>query len=330
MTANNTLILNRQDIVRCMQLGDYISAVEDAFRLCSGARMSVPDVVHIPAPDGAFHVKSAAFVGAPSYVAVKVNGNFPQNPRRNGLPTIQGAIVLCDGRDGTLLAVLDSAEVTAMRTGAATAVAAKYLAPQDTSTATLIGCGIQGRVQLLSLNQVLPLRTVYVFDSDRERTTRFAERMGALTGVEVLPVNDFAEATPVSQVIVTCTPSRSPFLQPHHVSQGTFIAAVGADNHDKHEISSELMAGARVVADVLDQCVQIGDLHHALQEGAMTRDDVVAELGDIVAGSVHPGLEEDDVVVFDSTGSAIQDVAAAGIIYERARAVRSGVPVEFS
>ncbi|HIA00778.1 MAG TPA: ornithine cyclodeaminase family protein, partial [Myxococcales bacterium] len=99
------------------------------------------------------------FIGDPSYVAIKVNGNFPNNPRLTGLPTIQGAIVLCDGRNGSLLAVIDSIEVTKMRTGAASAVAAKYLAQDNTKVATIIGCGIQGRVQLLLLLEVLPLKT---------------------------------------------------------------------------------------------------------------------------------------------------------------------------
>lgn len=328
--GQRTLVLGQADIARTMVLSDYIEAVERAFERLDAGQMKVADVVHISAPDGAFHIKSAAFVGDPAYVAVKVNGNFPDNPRNTGLPTIQGAIVLCDGQNGALLAVIDSIEVTAMRTGAATAVAAKYLATENPSVATVIGCGIQGRIQLLSLNEVLPLTTVYAFDLDTQRRDAFVRQMQAETGLEVIPVDDFTDATLASRAIVTCTSARSPFLRREHVAPGTFIAAVGADNDDKQELHVDLMAHSKVVVDLIDQCAAIGELHHALDEGAMTRVDVVAELAEIVAGTKRPAFAADDIIIFDSTGSAIQDVAAAGIIYERATAGDIGLSMEFA
>ncbi len=329
MTEHKTLLLGQADIARMMVLPDYIEAVEQAFERHDAGHMSVPQVVHIPAPDGAFHVKSAGFVGDPSYVAVKVNGNFPNNPRLTGLPTIQGAIVLCDGRNGSLLAVIDSIEVTAMRTAAATAVAAKYLAQNHAEVATVIGCGIQGRVQLLSLLEVLPLKKVFAFDNDRNRTDAFVEQMTKATNLEIVSVDDFAAATLASQVIVTCTSSRTPFLARNHVAPGTFIAAVGSDNDDKQELQPDLLAHAKVVTDLVDQCAGIGELHHALEAGVMTRSDVVAELGAIVAGTERPDFSADDIIIFDSTGSALQDVAAAGIIYERAKSGDIGLAMEF-
>lgn len=330
MAGNETLLLTRADIARSMALADYIDAVEQAFERLGAGRMAVPPVVHIPAPGGAFHIKSAGFVGEPAYVAVKVNGNFPDNQRRHGLPTIQGAIILCSATDGSLLAVIDSIEVTAMRTGAATAVAAKYLAHKDTDTLTVIGCGVQGRVQLLSLIEVLPLNTVYAFDLDTKCSAEFAEHMSADTGISVIPVKHFADGTLASRAVVTCTSARRPFLGREHVRPGTFIAAVGADNDDKQELDVELMAEARVIVDLLEQCAGIGELHHALDAGAMERTDVVAELAGIVAGTVKPEFAADDIIVFDSTGSAIQDVAAAGIIYERARAANIGLAMGFA
>jgi len=330
LTKTKTRVLGQADIARTMVLPDYIEAVERAFERLDAGQMKVPEVVHIAAPDGAFHIKSAGFIGDPGYVAVKVNGNFPGNPRSNGLPTIQGAIVLCDGRNGALLAVIDSTEVTAMRTGAATAVAAKYLATRRPSIATVIGCGIQGRIQLLALHEVLPLTRVYAFDLDQSTREAFAGRLHRETGLDVIAVGDFASATLESQVIVTCTSSRAAFLRRDDVAPGTFIAAVGADNDDKQELHVELMARSRVVVDLVDQCAAIGELHHALEAGAMTRADVVAELAEIVAGSKRPVFDPDDIIVFDSTGSAIQDVAAAGIIYERATASNIGLLMEFA
>jgi alanine dehydrogenase len=237
---------------------------------------------------------------------------------------------LCDGQNGSLLAVIDSIEVTALRTGAATAVAAKYLAHDNTQVATVIGCGIQGRVQLLSLLEVLPLKKVFAFDRDRDQADAFVEQMNRETNVEVIAVDDFADVALSSRAIVTCTSSRTPFLGRNHVSPGTFIAAVGADNDDKQELEPELMAHSRVVVDLVEQCAGIGELHHALVAGTMTRTDVVAELGAIVAGTERPDFSDNDIIIFDSTGSAIQDVAAAGIIYERAKSNDIGLSMEFA
>lgn len=329
-TAQPTLLLGKAEIEQTMRLSDYIDAVEHAFALMGTGGIRVPGVVHIPADDGAFHIKSAGFAANPSYIAVKVNGNFPNNRATSGLPTIQGAIVLCDGRNGALLAVIDSIEVTAMRTAAATAVAARYLAPEDASVVTVVGCGVQGRVQLMALNEVLPLEKAYAYDLDAKRRDEFADQAVADTGLEVVPVDDFSVATAGSRVIVTCTSSREPFLRREHVAPGTFIAAVGADNDDKQELSTGLMADAKVVVDVLEQCAEIGELHHALADGSMARDAVVAELADIVAGNVRPVFGSHDIVVFDSTGSAFQDVAAAGMIYERARASDIGKAMAFT
>ncbi|MCI0584479.1 MAG: ornithine cyclodeaminase family protein, partial [Chloroflexi bacterium] len=308
----------------------HIDAVRMAFSRHSEGGMHVPEVVHLPGLDGGFHVKSAGFAGPPSYVAVKINGNFPGNPSRRGLPTIQGAIVLFDSSDGFPLAVMDSAEITSARTAAATAVAAGLLAHPQSEVATIIGCGVQGRIQLEALRIVLPIRQVYTHDADQERAADFAAQAGHAMGIAITPVASFSEATRRSDVIVTCTTSTRAFLQPAHVRPGAFVAAVGADNPDKSELAPDLMRASRVIVDILDQCARIGDLNHAIAAGVMTRADVHAELGDVIRG-VKPGRgSAEEVIVFDSTGSAIQDVAVAGRVYERAREQGIGMKVSLS
>lgn len=171
----------------------------------------------------------------------------------------------------------------------------------------------------MSLLEVLSLERVHVYDADPDCARRFAAEMQEETGCEVVTADEFGAVTLRSDVIVTCTPARAAFLSPEHVKPGTFIAAVGADNDDKHEIDPELMARARVVTDSTDQCVEIGDLHHAITAGLMSREDVAAELAAVVSGGVVLDISDKDIIVFDSTGVAIEDVAAAGVIYERAR-----------
>ncbi len=310
------LVLSRSDLRAHMRFGDYVEAVAQAFRLLAEGRCQSPLPTEIAAQDGTFHVKPGALSG---YVAVKINGNFPSNKARHGLPTIQGAVYLADACNGRPLALLDSAEITLQRTGAATAVAARYLARKDATTATISGCGVQGAIQLAALRHVLNLRRVFAWDADAEVARAFACRIAAETGVAVEAIDDLRAATRMSDAIATCTTAHAPFLGVDHVRPGTFVAAVGADNPAKSELEPELMARATVVADVLEQALIMGDLHHAVAAGAMTAGAVHAELGELVTGERPGRTSADEITIFDSTGTGIQDVAAASRAYELAR-----------
>jgi ornithine cyclodeaminase/alanine dehydrogenase-like protein (mu-crystallin family) len=275
--------------------------------------------------DGGFHIKAAGLkLAARTYYAAKVNANFPQNMSKWGLPTIQGVIALYDAECGYPLALLDSIEITALRTGAATAVAAKYLARSDSKVATICGCGVQGRVQLKSLAQVLRLEKVYAYDQVEALSNTFADEMSVELRMDVMPVTDLPGALRETDVCVTCTPSRRPFLMREYVLAGTFVAAVGADNPLKQELDPQLLAANKVVVDVLEQCVAIGDLHHAIAEGIMSKSDVYAELGAIVARRTPGRTSTEEIIIFDSTGTALQDVAAASIVYQKALSAAVG------
>jgi ornithine cyclodeaminase/alanine dehydrogenase-like protein (mu-crystallin family) len=281
----------------------------------------------VKAPGGGFHIKAAGLRLGRLYFAAKTNANFSDNPRRHGLPAIQGVIALCDAEDGRPLAVMDSIEVTIRRTAAATAVAARYLARKDARVATICGCGTQGRAQLRALARVLPLERAWAFDVDPAAADAYATEMTADLGIPVRAAAAHTSKLAESDVCVTCTPSRRAFLMREHVRPGTFVAAVGADSADKQELDPGLMAAAKVVADVLDQCAAIGDLHHALEAGVLSKDDVHAELAEVVSGA-KPGRESaDEITIFDSTGTALQDVAAAAVVYEEALRVRVGLRV---
>jgi alanine dehydrogenase len=323
-----TLILSRRDVLDLLTLGDCIDAVEQAFRLHAGGRTLGPGILGVPAADGGFHIKAAGLLGDRSYFAVKTNANFPDNPRRLGLPTIQGTVVLADAATGEPLAVMDSASVTALRTGAATAVAAKFLARRDARTATIVGCGVQGEIQLAAIVAVLPLERVWVVDTDHGRAESLGARAEASLGVRVEAARDLRAALGESDVCVTCTPAREAFLAASDVAPGTFIAAVGADNPGKQELEPALVASATLVVDVLEQCAEIGELHHALTRGLLTRQQVHAELADVVVGRRPGRTRDDEITVFDSTGTALEDVAAAIAVYERARAVGRGTEVK--
>jgi ornithine cyclodeaminase/alanine dehydrogenase-like protein (mu-crystallin family) len=300
----------------------WLEAVETGFRAAALGDAQGPPPMTLEGESGAFHAKGASLRLGRLWVALKLNGNFPDNPQARGLPTIQGAILLCDGETGALLAILDSIEVTLRRTAAATALAARYLARPDSETILVCGCGAQGRAQLAALRHVLPLRRAYAWDRDCGRARAFARDMGG-PGLAVEPIENLAAAR-ASDVIVACTTSRTAYLGPSLVRPGTFVAAVGADSPEKSEVEPALMAAALVVADVLDQCALMGDLHHAFAAG-MDRRGVHAELGDLVTGRRKGRTSRDQITLFDSTGIALQDVASAASIYERA-AARSDNP----
>ena len=322
------LVLSRRDVVDLLTLPDCIDAVERAFRLHAEGRTLGPGVLGVPAGDGGFHIKAAGLLGERSYFAAKTNANFPDNPRRFGLPTIQGTVVLADAGTGEPLAVMDSGSVTALRTGAATAVAAKYLARRDARTATIVGCGVQGEIQLAAIAAVLPLQRAWVLDVDQARAEGLAARASASLGLAVEAGRDLRAAFLASDVCVTCTPARGAFVTTADVAPGTFIAAVGADNRGKQELDPALVASSTLVVDVLDQCAEIGELQHVLAAGLMTREQVHAELADVVAGRRPGRTRREEITIFDSSGTALQDVAAAVAVYEKARATGRGVEVK--
>jgi ornithine cyclodeaminase/alanine dehydrogenase len=321
-----TLLLSRSEVAGLLTIPECIDAVEKMFRLLGEGKLPAPGILGIPSKQGGLHIKAGLLPGDRDYIVAKLNTNFPRNRAAHGLPTIQGLIVLCDGEDGRPLAVLDSIDITIKRTAAASAVAAKYLARTDSSVATLCGCGQQALAQIRAISAVLSLTKIYVFDSDSGAADKFADSQARELGIPLEPISDLRSALSGSDVCITCTTATQFFIKREDVRPGTFIAAVGADDSHKQEIDPDLIASAKVVADNLDQTSTIGDTHHAIDGGLMRREDVHAELSEIVAGR-KPGRDSaDEITIFDSTGIALEDAVAAVAVYERAR----GRPAAFT
>jgi alanine dehydrogenase len=323
----STLVLTRDDLAPVLTLADCIPVVEEAFRRYGAGTMAPPQSMGLHAPSGTFHIKAAMGDGV---FAMKINANFPGNAQKHHLPTIQGVIVLIDLERGTPLAILDSGLITALRTAAATAVAAKYLAREDAGTITVIGCGLQGRAHLEAMLLVRPLTKAYALDADVETARTFARELQAKLGIEVIAGAALDTAVADSDIVVTCTTSRSPFLDVRHLHPGLFIAGVGADNPEKHELAPALLRDSRLVVDILEQAATMGDLHHAIAAGVLTREDVHGELADVICGRVAGRTNDEEVFVFDSTGTALQDVAVASIAYARAAERGAGIEVAFA
>jgi alanine dehydrogenase len=318
MNSQGTPILSRSEVADLLNIDEYIVAVERIFSLYGEGKTQPPGILGVHAHDGGFHIKAGLLELERSFFAAKINANFPQNAKRFGLPLIQGAIFLADAQNGYPLAIMDSMEITIQRTGAATAVAAKYLARPDSKSILICGCGNQGRVSIHALSKIFSLEHVYAYDTDYLQARRFADELSTELRIPVETTGDLEEAMKRSDICVTCTPSSRFFLKQEYVQPGTFLAAVGADSETKQELEPALLAQHKTVVDIVEQCALIGELYHAIASDLMTKQHVHAELGEVVAG-IKPGrTSSDEIIIFDSTGMALQDVIAAATVYKKA------------
>lgn len=318
MTTKGTLLLTRSDVAALFSIQDAVAAVETVFRLHGEGKTQTPGILGIHARNGGFHIKAGLLDLNRPYFAAKLNANFPQNAKQFGLPLIQGVIALCDAENGYPLALMDSIEITVLRTGAATAVAAKYLARPDSKSILICGCGNQGAVSLRAIAGLFPLKRATAYDIDHARAVQFARELGDELQIEVKAVSTVEEGLNGTDICVTCTPSKRFYVTRESVRPGTFLAAVGADSEDKQELEPALLADNKIVVDILEQCATIGDLHHGIAQNVVATGDVHAELGEVVAG-IKPGrASSEEIIIFDSTGMALQDVVSAAAVYEKA------------
>lgn len=311
------LLLSRDQIAGLVTLDECIEAIEGAFAAHARGDSFAPRMMHLHAKGGEFHIKAGGLAIGHAYVASKINGSFFDNPKLHELPSIVGLILLSDAATGVPLAILESGFLTALRTGAATAVAAKYLARPESRVATVCGAGRQGEIQLRALAKVLPLEQVYVW-SWREPADAFAARLEAALEITVRATTDLQRATNSSDVIVTCTPAKSWFIGADQVRPGTFISAVGSDSPDKQELEPHLVASAKTVCDLRDQCTLVGEIHHAIEAGLVDTPQRLAELGEVIIGKASGREYPGETTIFDSTGTALQDCAAAILAYTKA------------
>lgn len=323
MNAPPVLLLSRGAIAKLATTRDYLAAMQTAFADLAAGRFDVPAVAHVPGIGGMFHIKSAQRAGSPALAVIKVNGNFPANRDRE-LPTIQGFVALLDAECGCVLALMDSIEITARRTAAATALAAKYLARPGSRTLAMIGCGVQARYHVEALRDVLQIEAVAFCDPRDEAADALAEFVRE-QGMQAQRADDAKTAARGADLVVTVTTSTQPLLGLADIGPGTFVAGVGADNPAKHELGPDLLKASRMIVDSVPQAATMGDLHHAIGAGVMKASDVQGDLAALVAGQMAGRASADERWIFDSTGLSIQDLAAAEMIYQRAKAA-GGVP----
>lgn len=298
-------LLTRRHVLEAVTPERAVEAVREAFVAYARGEWSMPPKVYVPAyPAGDFRAMPALGAGR---ALLKWVTSFPGNPAR-GLPTVTGLVLLSDASDGSLLAVLDAGAVTALRTGAAAVLAAETLGRPDARTAAVIGAGVNGRAAARTF--VARGRDVLLWDVDRARVEAAARELGAR-------VASSREEALAADLLVTVTPGRELVIAAGSLRPGQHVSLMGADGPGKAEIAVEELARVRVFCDDWAQASHNGDLVHAVEAGALGREDVT-ELGAVLAGLAPGRASGEDITVFDSTGLAIQDLAIAIVALERA------------
>lgn len=324
-------ILTEAELRRIVKLdADAVACVENAFRALATQKVAMPPILRLDIPEhrGEVDVKTAYVPGIDGF-AIKISPGFFDNPKL-GLPSTNGLMVLLSATTGlTEALLLDNGYLTDVRTAAAGAVAAKYLARADASSVAIFGAGMQAKMQLEALLLVRPIRQARIWARDPARADRVAGELRDRLGIEVRAEPDAAKATAGADVIVTTTPATEPLIQAGFVSSGQHITAMGSDAEHKNEIAPALIRMADLyVADSAAQTRRLGELHHAIDAGLVAADAEMAELGQIVAG-MRPGRRTaSDITLADLTGTGVQDTAIATLARDRARSAGAGTILE--
>ncbi len=302
-----------------------IQAVREAYIAFTKGRVKMPPVMHLDLSQfhGEIDIKSG-YVEDLGLIGTKIASGFYDNYKL-GLPPGVAIIVLMDLKTSIPLAIMDGTYVTAYRTGAAGAVAANVLAKKDSETVGVIGTGTQARMQVIALMEIFPLKKIKVWGRNKASRNIYSKEMSEKLGVTIQGVDNIKQAVDGVDIIVTVTPSKKSLVNEEWIDEGVHINAIGADAPGKQEIDPKIIKKAnKIVVDSFSQCRVIGEIQHALSEGLIKEDDIYAEIGEILIGEKKGRESEKEITLFDSTGLAAQDIAAANIVYKQAKEKNMG------
>lgn len=328
-----TLLIDRHEVAGLLSMGEAIDAVEGAFREHAAGRVRMPQraVVEVSAHAG-IHLSMPAWVGgAEEGLGLKVVTVYPGNPAARNLPTVMAIMVLNDPSSGAVLAVMDAGHMTAVRTGAAGGVAARHLARAGARTAGIFGAGVQAETQLEAICAVRRIETATVYDADPGRAMNYATAMSRRLSIDVRVASEPKEAVTGQDIVVTATTSPRPVFDGAWLVPGQHVSAIGAHTPATRELDTVTITRSRLVVDLVEACLaEAGDIIIPIQEGAMDAGRIHASLGEVVSGQKPGRQSEGEITVFKSVGLALQDVAVARLVYERARATGAGTEFSFS
>lgn len=321
--GSEILWLSESDVASLLGMNEAIEAVEMAFRLHGENQVQLPAKIYLTFEpfDGDLRAMPAYIKGNVSAAGVKIVNSNASNPAK-GLPAVTGILVYIDPQTGLPLGVFGAGALTAIRTGAAGGIAAKYLARKNSETVGLVGCGRQALTQLEALRPFFKIKKVFVWGKTEQESKTFCETHKEFG----LPLESHGDLKTVcgADIIVTTTPSKDPVVKAAWVKPGAHINAIGADAPGKQELETSLLKKSRVVVDEWHQSSHAGEINVPVSRGEYGEKDIVGQLGEVIIGKKKGRFADSDITVFDSTGLAIQDVSVAKFLYEKAVKLKKG------
>lgn len=318
-----TLLLTDNEVKELLSMGEVMEAVESAFKAKALGKAQMPAKSYL-----FYKQYNGDLRTMPSYLeelnisAVKIVNVHPDNKMKYNLPTVMAVIILIDPKSGAPIAIMSGRTVTSMRTGAAGGIAIKYLARKDSRIIGIIGAGAQSRTQTMAIFKVYDkLEELRVWDISKEAMQRYMIETEPIYGhlCKITPAETIKEAVEGADLIITVTPSRKPLVMDNMVSPGMHFNCIGADAPGKEELDPNILKRAKIVIDDWEQASHSGEINVPLNQGIITKEDIWAGIGDVVAG-LKPGREsQDEITIFTSTGLAVQDAVTAKLAYDKAK-----------
>ena len=326
-----TLVLTSSEIKKCVQLnGQLIPIIEDAFKSLALGKTTMPPILRLDIEKyhGESDVKAAYIDGLDSY-AIKVASGFFNNPNL-GLPSSNGLMILLDSKTGMVKSVLlDKGYLTDVRTAIAGAIAAKHLSNPESSNVGIIGAGIQAKMQLEALLLVRNIKTAYIWSRDSKKTNKFVQNIKDKINIKIIACNSPEQTVNLSEILITCTPSKSPIIKSEWLKKGLHITAMGSDAEMKNELDPKIIKYCDYyIPDSQSQTSILGELNHAIKAGLVSAEKKYNELGSVI---INPNLGRrniDDVTVADLTGTGVQDTAIARHTYKISSDKGLGIIIE--
>lgn len=323
------MVLTWREIDELLDMKEVIQSVEAAFREKGAGKVQMPPKIYLDFRRYGGDLRAMpAYLETADVAGVKIV-NFHIENRSIGLPSVMAMIELVDPRNGRPLAILDGTKMTSYRTGAASAVATKYLARKNSKVLGVIGAGTQSRTQIEAISKVASLEEIHIYDTDEHasmKLSRYVKEKGFASKVYV--ESRVQDAVGSADIVSTVTPSRSPIVFSGWLKEGVHINAIGADAPGKQELDPRILKEGKIVVDDMEQTLHSGEINVPISRGIMRKEDVYAELGEIVVGKKMGRASDSEITIFDSTGLAILDVAVGSLIYQRAVSENRGTRLD--
>jgi len=323
------LLLTGDEVMRVLDMPDGMDAVEKAFAELASGTAIMPLRINLFTTDG-LALYMPAYLKRMGALACKVVTSYKNNPIKHSLPTILGKVLVQDPETGDVICIMDAAYFTAVRTGAASGVATKYLARKDRGQkAGIFGAGVQGKAQLWAMTVARDIKKAYVYDISDKAIAQFIKEMGAKLNLEVVKADSPEQILKEADIICTATSSPTPVFNGERVKEGTHINCVGSHTPDTRELDTAIIKRSRVIADSYEACLnEAGDIIIPIREGAIKKSHLYAELGEIIIGRKPPRANDREITLFKSNGLAIQDTATAKLVYDKAVKAKIGTEIE--